>query len=125
MIPFSFIKSVVAVAILVMACRFMSDSEFLLIIAQTVFSSYILRGTIMLIFYKLRLDSLYNEGYTLLITSGLKGKNKNAFILSYSVEYEAIKAHYKIRLSERIYKKNNELISKKWEQIKLQRESRK
>ena len=117
MIPTSCIKSAIAVAILIVACRFMNDSEFLLIIAQTAFSSYVLLDTVMLVLYKLRMDSLYKEGYALLITPRIKGKKMNACLLAYSVEYEAIKAHYKIRLSERIFKKNNGELSNQWNQV--------
>lgn len=50
MILMSCIKSAGAVAILMVACRLMTDSELLLIIAQTAFSSYILLDTVMLVF---------------------------------------------------------------------------
>ena len=117
MILWSCIKSVVAIAVLVVACRFLPDSEFLLIIAQTVFSSYVLIDTVQLVFYKLRMENLYKEGYTALISPGIKGKSRNAVILAYSVEYEAIKAHYKIRLDEKIFKKNNDRLSEQWTQV--------
>ncbi len=117
MIFWSCIKSVVAIAVLVVACRFLPDSEFLLIIAQTAFSSYVLIDTVQLVFYKLRMENLYREGYTALITPGIKGKSKNAVLLAYSVEYEAIKAHYKIRLDEKIFKKNNDRLSEQWNHV--------
>ena len=118
MILRSCIKSVVAIAVLVVAaCRFLPDSEFLLIIAQTTFSSYVLIDTVQLVFYKLRMENLYKEGYTALITPGIKGKSRNAVLLAYAVEYEAIKAHYKIRLNEKIFKKNNDKLSEQWNQV--------
>ncbi len=117
MILWSCIKSVIAIAVLVVACRFLPDSEFLLIIAQTAFSSYVLIDTVQLVFYKLRMENLYKEGYTALITPGIKGKGKNAVLLAYSVEYEAIKAHYKIRLDEKIFKKNNDRLSEQWNHV--------
>ena len=117
MVLWSCIKSAIAIAILVVACRFLPDSEFLLIIAQTAFSSYVLIDTIMLVFYRLRMDNLYKEGYTALITPGIKGKSRNAVLLAYSVEYEAIKAHYKIRLDEKIFKKNNDKLSEEWVRV--------
>ncbi len=117
MVLWSCIKSAIAIAILVVACRFLPDSEFLLIIAQTAFSSYVLIDTIMLVFYRLRMDNLYKEGYTALITPGIKGRSRNAVLLAYSVEYEAIKAHYKIRLDEKIFKKNNDKLSEEWVRV--------
>lgn len=117
MILWSCIKSVVAIAVLVVACRFLPDSELLLIIAQTAFSSYVLIDTVELVFYKLRMENLYKEGYTALISPGIKGKCRNAVLLAYAVEYEAIKAHYKVRLDEKIFKKNNDKLSEKWNQV--------
>lgn len=117
MIFLSCIKSAIAVVILIVACRFMTDSELLLIISQTAFSSYILLDTVMLVLYKLRMDGLYKEGYALLISPGVKERKKKAGLLAYSVEYEAIKAHYKIRISEKVFKKNNEILSNQWEQV--------
>lgn len=117
MILWSCIKSIVAIAVLIVACRFLPDSEFLLIIAQAAFSSYVFIDTVQLIFYKLRMENLYKEGYIALITPGIKGKSRNAVLIAYSVEYEAIKAHYKIRLNEKIFKKNNDKLSEQWTQV--------
>ncbi len=117
MIPLSCIKSIVAIAILIVACRFLADSEFLLIIAQTVFSTYVLIDTLQLVLYRLRMENLYKEGYTALITPGIKGKSRNAVLLAYAVEYEAIKSHYKIRLDEKIFMKYNEKLSEEWVRV--------
>lgn len=38
-------------------------------------------------------------------------------MLSYVVEYEAVKAHYKIRLDSTLFNKYNPELSKKWEAI--------
>lgn len=117
MILCSCIKSIIAIVVLVVACRFLTDSEFLLIIAQTAFSSYVFIDTVQLVFYRLRMESLYKEGYAALITPGIKGKSKNAVLLAYAVEYEAIKAHYKIRLDEKTFRKNNDRLSAQWTQV--------
>ena len=117
MIYKSFIKSAIAVALLVVSCRFLENTELLLIIAQTALSSYVLIDTVMLVLYKLRMDDLFKDGYALLITPIIKSKNKNALLLSYSVEYEIIKAYYKIRLDERVFFKNNDILAKQWQQI--------
>lgn len=117
MILFSCVKSFIAIAVLVVACRFLPDAEFLLIVAQTAFSAYVIEDTVQLVFYKLRMETLYKEGYTILISPGIKGKGRNAAILAYSVEYEAIKAHYKIRLDKKIFKKNNDKLSNQWNQV--------
>lgn len=38
-------------------------------------------------------------------------------MLAYAIEYETIKAYYKIRLSEKAFWKHNEETSLKWENI--------
>ena len=55
--------------------------------------------------------------YTILITSGEEGEKKMAAMLFYTVEYEAIKAHYRIRLDENTMFKNKEILDKQWKQI--------
>ncbi len=53
------------------------------------------------------MENLYKEGYAVMISPGIKGKGREAIFLAYAVEYEAIKAHYKIRLDGKIFKKTN------------------
>ena len=47
----------------------------------------------------LRLEALYGEAYNILIL-GNQANIHQAWIIAYVVEYEAIKAHYKIRLEQ-------------------------
>lgn len=72
------------------ACRFVSDENVLLIIAQTAFSSYVLVNFVMLVLYKIRLEALYGEAYNVLIL-GNQAHSHQAWLISYVVEYEAIK----------------------------------
>ncbi len=111
------IKSGIAIIVLLLACRFVDNYELLLIIVQTIFSTYIIVDTVMLFLYRLRMDSLFEEGYSALITPGVESESKQAVFLAYAVEYESIKAHYKIRLDERIFEKNREGYDKQWKQI--------
>lgn len=108
--------SLEAVVALVIACRFVSDENVLLIIAQTAFSSYVLVIFVMLVLYKNRLEALYGEAYNILIL-GNQANSHQAWIIAYVVEYEAIKAHYKIRLEQKIFKKMNSELSAKWQDI--------
>ena len=100
-----------AVVALVIACRFVSDGNVLLLIAQTTFSSFV-----MLLLYKIRLEALYIEAYNVFIL-GSRTHINQAWIISYVVEYEAIKAHYKIRLDQKIFNKMNGELSAKWQDI--------
>lgn len=105
-----------AVVALFIACRFVSDGNVLLLIAQTTFSSYVLVDFVMLLLYKIRLEALYSEAYNVFIL-GSRTHINQAWIISYVVEYEAIKAHYKIRLDQKIFNKMNGELSAKWQDI--------
>lgn len=105
-----------AVVALVIACRFVSDGNVLLLIAQTTFSTYVLVDFVMLLLYKIRLEALYIEAYNVFIL-GSRTHINQAWIISYVVEYEAIKAHYKIRLDQKIFNKMNGELSAKWQDI--------
>lgn len=105
-----------SVVALVIACRFVSDGNVLLLIAQTTFSSYVLVDFVMLLLYKIRLEALYSEAYNVFVLESRTHINQ-AWIISYVVEYEAIKAHYKIRLDQKIFNKMNGELSAKWQDI--------
>lgn len=105
-----------SVVALVIACRFVSDGNVLLLIAQTTFSSYVLVDFVMLLLYKIRLEALYSEAYNVFVL-GSRTHINQAWIISYVVEYEAIKAHYKIRLDQKIFNKMNGELSAKWQDI--------
>lgn len=105
-----------AVVALVIACRFVSDENVLLLIAQTAFSSHVLVNFVMLVLYKIRLEALYNEAYNVLIL-GNQTHSHQSWLISYVVEYEAIKAHYKIRLEHKIFIKMNPELSAKWKEV--------
>jgi len=105
-----------AVVALVIASRFVSDENVLLLIAQTAFSSYVLVNFVMLVLYKIRLEALYSEAYNVLIL-GNQTHSHQAWLISYVVEYEAIKAHYKIRLEQKIFNKMNQELSVKWQDV--------
>lgn len=105
------ICAVLSVTILFIACLCLNNREVVLIIVQTVFSSYILLEFIMLLIFKYRLDSLYEDAYNIMIVE--KRKISKAWILSYIIEYESVKAHNKIRLDSKIFKKMNDELEGK------------
>lgn len=108
--------AIAAVVALIIACIFMKNVNILLIIAQTAFSSYVLVDFAMLVLYKIRMEDVYNDAYNILIL-GNQTRNHQAWLVSYIVEYEAIKAHYKVRLDEKIFNKVNADLSVKWQNI--------
>lgn len=111
------IKTVVALSIFICGCLVYKNYNILLIICQTVFSAYIIEDFITLILYKFKLEKLYDDFYTILITIGINSIEEKNLILVYAIEYETIKAHYKVRLSESEFNKHNDETSLKWEEI--------
>lgn len=98
--------------------RFNPSQGVVLVITQAVFSTYIIEETIMLVLYKTKLEKLYSLIYAEFITVGIKKKTQQNLLLSYAVEYEAIKAHYKVRISTDLFKRYNDCLSRKWDDIK-------
>lgn len=117
MILREFIKTVVAVVIFICACIVYKNYSVMLVICQTVFSSYFIEEFITLIMYKFKLEKLYEDFYKELITIGIHDESQIALLLAYAIEYEAIKSHYKVRLSQKEFYKHNEETSLKWEVI--------
>ncbi|MFW2502763.1 hypothetical protein [Clostridium diolis] len=98
-------------------CLVYKDYSIVLIISQTVFSAYFIEEFVTLVVYKFRLEKLYDAFYKELITIGVKNENQRSLLLSYAIEYEAIKAHYKVRLSNKEFWKHNAETSLKWKQV--------
>jgi hypothetical protein len=118
MIPTKIINVFCALIIFIVSCIEVQKGETVLLIAQTIFSGKYIDGSISLFCYYSRLNILYDEFYRQLITIKAKTKQKQiACLLIASTEYESIKAYYKIRLSEKIFLKQNKLLSSEWESI--------
>lgn len=113
----SICKSILSIMIMIMVGWFVASREVLLIIVQSAFSAYIIEDTVMLVIYKFQMDRLYDEAFVELITNGVANPQKDVWMLSYVVEYETIKAHYKVRLDSALFNKCNPELSKRWEAI--------
>lgn len=111
------IRTLIAFIAFIGACLVYRDYGIILIISQTVFSAYFIEEFVRLCVYKSKLEKLYDSFYKQLITIGIKNEKQRSLLLAYAIEYEAIKAHYKIRLSEKEFWKHNEETSLKWEKI--------
>ena len=111
----SALKALVSVVVLFATGWLVSNGDILLIISQAVFSAYVVENTVLLTMYKAKMDNLYDEAYSSFVTVGIKNKKQKVWLLSYAVEYEAIKAHYKVRLDSAIFNKYNDELSKKWD----------
>jgi hypothetical protein len=111
------IRTGIVLFIFICACLVYKNYGIVLIISQTVFSAYFIEEFVTLVVYKSRLEKLYDVFYTELITIGINDENQRKLLLSYAIEYEVIKAHYKVRLSEKEFWKHNAETSLKWEQV--------
>ena len=113
----STIKTVIACFFLILICIFFGGQYIVLIITQTVFSYNYILGFISLLFYINRLDKLYDDFYNIFITIGIENDKQHDILIVNIVEYESIKAHYKIQLSSKIYRKLQGELSDKWNEI--------
>lgn len=111
------IKVGIAILAFVSTCLVNKNYGIVLIISQTVFSAYFVEEYITLLIYKFRLEKLYDDFYKELITIGIKSEEQKILLPAYVIEYEVIKAHYKVRLSEKEFWKHNAETSLKWEKI--------
>lgn len=114
----SLTKAIVAVFLLISIDWFNTNQEIILVITQSVLSTYIVEETIMLAFYKSKLEKLYDLIYAEFITIGITKKSQQNLLLYYVVEYESIKSYYKVRISYYIFNKYNGQLSQKWDDIK-------
>ena len=110
----SAIYSLISFIVFILICILVKNDDIVLIIAQTVFSANYICGTLSLLVYKKRLDNLYNDFYNILVTIGVNDAKQKVLILANIVEYESIKAHYKIRLSTKVFTKLNPSLSTEW-----------
>lgn len=111
------IKSLIAIIIFIFSLALFSNSDVALAIAQTVFSSYYVVSYIEMIIYKNRLKELYEIFYREFITIGINEDKQLQYMLAETVEYEVIKAYYKVRLSSKKFHQKNKELTDKWNEI--------
>ena len=118
MIPHAIFYTILAVGVLILAIWKVQNTALVLVAAEAVFSSSVLMKTIAVFVYSYHMGKLINIPYRIFITEGKIGTAQRAMLLDYAVEYEAVKAHYKVALDSKIYKKNNERLEKEWRELK-------
>lgn len=117
MILGSLIKVVLILIVFIIACIEFENGEALLLIAQTFLSGNYIVGFIKQIICGVRIKNLYERFYNSLVTVGVTSSKQQNSLFSDALEYEAVKAHYKVRLSSRVFSKLNEKLSSDWEEI--------
>lgn len=113
----SAVKTLIAIILLISVGWVIGNGSILLIASQAVFSAYIFEDTVLLAIYTERLDKLYDMAYSEFITIGVSRKQQVVLLLYYCIEYESIKAHYKVRLDSKVFAKYNCELSDKWDKI--------
>jgi hypothetical protein len=117
MIPFALIKTILALGVWALTIWMSHDPGLVLVAAETVFSSSIMMKTAALIAYWYHIGKLLDIPYRIYITEGKIGTAQRAMLFDYAVEYEAIKAHFKVPLDSKIYLKNKDRLEKEWAEL--------
>ena len=117
MIVRSLMKASVSIILLLIAGIYVFNEDFYMIMVQTVFSTFIVGDTIFLLLYYIRMKQLYDEAYVQFVTIGIKDESQKVWLMFYIMEYEMIKAYYKVQLNSKIFHKYNESLSKQWKKI--------
>lgn len=117
MLSWSLVKGALAILTFVAAIMASRDYSMFPVFTQIVLSSYLLIGTARTLVYSSRLNHLYEEMYRTCVTLGISSSAERIRVLVDVEEYECLKAHFKVRLSERQYVKLNAALSAEWEDI--------
>lgn len=84
---------------------------------QTVMSAHCVIGCVNCIVFFNRVDYLYRGLYRLLVSEGIGTKEQLAEAVFLAQEYEVVKAHYKVRLSTKVFNTNKDSLDAKWQVI--------
>ena len=117
MIPYAILKTILAICVLLLTIWKAHDPALVLVPAEAVFSSSVLMKTIAVCEYRKHMSELIDIPYRIFITEGKIGTAQRAMLFDYAVEYEAVKAHYKVLLDNNIYKKNKKRLEKEWKEL--------
>ena len=105
-------------AIVLAVFMFCFDPAVVVIFAQGIFSTCVLFGCTGSIVCYTRVKRLNEIFFDVFITRQYSGNGIDAITLkSAALEYEAVKAHYKTRLSSRVFNKLNDQLSRKWNDL--------
>lgn len=114
MIIKSILKAIISVVVFISTIILFKNEQNILVIFQIISSFNIISDTLGLIFYYFRLKNLYEMEYRFFVT---ENNTDDALIYSYILEYESIKAYYKVRLDSKIFNRNNPKLSEEWDEI--------
>ena len=114
------IRTIVLIVVLFVSSLVISDRSILAVVMQTALTISIIRETIDMIRFRSLIKKLYDSLYRSLVTVGVATKHEMVCVLADSIEYEAVKAHFKVRLDVSLFENLNSVLSKQWDDIKKQ-----
>lgn len=111
------VKGIIFLVMLLSIC-FLKDSwDIKLVIIQSIFSVNIFVSICAFYVYKKSVQNIFDR-FMDVFTMGKIDEKSIPVLLSLSIEYETLKAFYKVRLSSRIYKKYNKELTQKWNELR-------
>lgn len=103
MLPGAFIKALLAIVVMIVSAFAVSDLNTLILIVQAAFTVYFIEDAVKLFRYNGLVKSLFDSLYRLFITNGISTKEQETTAFMSALEYEAVKAHFKIRLDSNVF----------------------
>lgn len=118
MIPGAVSKIIFVLLVFIVSLRKFSEGNMVLIIAQVCFSTTFFTNQIMVWIFFFKVANVCDRFYSAFSIDGdIDTMQYEARILLCAIEYESIKAFFKIRLSTRLFKKNEEELDRKWKEV--------
>jgi len=117
--PCAIIKIAVAVGVVLLLTLLRTvDITWVLWAAQALFSSVVVIDCIQLIVFSYKMNSVCKQFYTQLITESRTATAEHeAILISCAVEYETTKMYFKVRLSQKVFKKLKSKLEGEWARL--------
>ena len=112
------IKVFVIILIYIILLIEVTNTEFLVLITQTIFSSEYFFKFIKFCYFKLQVSRINEKFYDMFVLNPPNDENIMIVkILDASMDYECLKFYCKISLSSRVYKKYKDKLTDEWESL--------
>ena len=116
MIGNKFVKVMILIISWIIFITKIDNIAIILLLTQIIFSTDVLLDFVKIIYYHIKVDTIYNNFYRMLVTNKYEEKNI-PMIIELVMEYECLKNYCHITLSDKIFRKENIELEKKWKEI--------
>lgn len=120
MVTSELIKGGVAIIVFIITMNIFPGNAILLLVFQLIFSGSYLIGLVNFMIFRREIKSIYESFYKDLITDKSNNNIKLIDLCRLSLEYEVLKGSYKVKLSSKIFMKQNQQLSNKWNDLQKQ-----